>query len=132
GFALTRAQGDTLAVKRDFLNFVARAKDHRIDQGPYEVEVRAYPASLNLDAKGAISKSTLVVSCPDGAHVLHNYNYPISRRFAWNTACTGVTLELEVSSLTLKKTWQGTNAFPDFLREFGGGERVFGVEDFPA
>lgn len=131
GFAVRRAQGNSLSVQSDFLTFVARAKDTRKNTTTLNVEVHAYPASLNVDARTAIRKSTLVVSCPEGSYDLHNYNYPVSRRFPWTLSCTGVTLEISLSSLTLQKSWKGATAFPDFIREFGGGPKAFTASDFP-
>lgn len=131
GFSVRRAQGNSLAVQRDFLTFVARAKDTRKSSASLNVEIHAFPASLNVDARTAIRKSTLTVSCPEGSYDLHNYNYPASRRFPWSLACTGVTLDINLSSLTLQKTWKGATALPDFIREFGGGPKAFTVDDFP-
>lgn len=131
GFAMRRAQGSALTVDQGFLTFVARAKETRKAAGTITVEVRAYPSSLNSEAKTVISKSSLTVSCPEASYDLHNYNYPISRRFPWTTACTGVTLEINLSSLTMQKTWQGPTAFPDFIKTFGGGPKSFSPSDFP-
>lgn len=131
GFAVKRAQGDSIAVTPEFLTFVARAKDVRKSSANVNVEIHAFPSSLNVDARTAIRKSTLTVSCPEGSYDLHNYNYPASRRFPWSLACTGVTLDISLSSLNLQKTWQGATALPDFIREFGGGPKAFTVDDFP-
>lgn len=131
GYAVRRAQGTSLAVDNSFLNFVARAKDTKKNTGTLNVEIHAYPASLNVDARTAIRKSTLTVSCPEGSYELHNYNYPASRRFPWTTACTGVTLDINLSSLTLQKTWKGATAFPEFIRDFGGGPKSFTIDEFP-
>jgi len=131
GFIMRRAQGSALNIDHNFLTFVARAKETRKAASTVNVEVKAYPSSLNGDAKTVISKSALTVSCPEASYDLHNYNYPINRRFPWTTACTGVNLELNLSSLTMTKSWQGPTAFPDFIKTFGGGPRSFTPNDFP-
>lgn len=131
GFAVKRAQGEAIRVAPEFLTFVARAKDSRKAASNVNVEIHAFPSSLNVDARTAIRKSTLTVACPEGSYDLHNYNYPASRRFPWSLACTGVTLDISLSSLNLQKSWKGATALPDFIREFGGGPKAFTVKDFP-
>ncbi|CBL44794.1 Conserved hypothetical protein [gamma proteobacterium HdN1] len=131
GYTLKRAQGSTLTITPAFLDFATRAKAVRKNTGIVNVEINAYPASLNLDAHTAISKSTLTVICPEGSYELHNYNYPASRSFPWTTACTSVSLDIRLNSLNLNKTWTGATAFPDFIHAFGGGPKGFTPRDFP-
>lgn len=131
GYAVKRAQGSSLAIDDSFLSFVVRAKDAKKNTGTLNVEIHAFPSSLNVDARTAIRSSTVTVTCPEATYDLHNYNYPVSRRFPWTTACTGVTLEISLSSLTLQKSWTGPTSFAEFIREFGGGPKAYTANDFP-
>ena len=131
GYVPVRAQGDSLNFNPHFLAFASKARDAKAGVSNYQVQVHALPTSVNVDANATIDQTTLTMTCADGAHTLNNYNFPIDSSFTWNTSCNDVSLEIHLDGLTLKKEFQGVQAFPDFLKTFARGPKVLTDKDFP-
>jgi type VI secretion system protein ImpL len=131
GYSVRRIEGSFLDVSPRFLTFVARSRDARKAAGVIDVEIRAFPTSLNLDARASVRRSTLSISCVDGTHELNNFNYPVSSSFGWSGSCNSVILDIDLGVLTLQKKWSGQRAFAEFIREFTAGPRSYRADEFP-
>ena len=133
GYVPQRALGETYPLSRRFLEFAARAKDAKqAKQETYKVDVRGMPTSTNLDAKYHVRQTKLELRCAEQVVELTNLNFPVTRNFAWNTACSDVTLSIEVGRFTLEKRYEGPLGFPYFLKEFATGQKRFTPSDFPS
>lgn len=130
GYSVRRIEGSYLSVSPKFLTFVAKSRDAKKAAGVVDVEIRAFPTSLNLDARASVRKTTLSISCLDGTHELNNFNYPVSSSFGWSPSCNSILLDIDLGVLSLQKKWGGQRAFAEFIREFALGPRNFGLNDF--
>ena len=45
--------------------------------------------------------------------------------------CSDVIFQIEVGEITLTKRYSGAQAFPEFLKDFSGGQHIFYLDDFP-
>jgi type VI secretion system protein ImpL len=131
GYSVRRIEGSYLSVSPKFLTFVAKSRDAKKAAGVVDVEIRAFPTSLNLDARASVRKTTLSISCVDGTHELNNFNYPVSSSFGWSPSCNSAILDIDLGVLSLQKKWSGPRAFAEVIREFTLGPRNFRVQDFP-
>lgn len=87
---------------------------------------------VNPGAKLLPQQIRLTMQCTNGSTRLENYNFPISKTFAWSAQdCAETTVEIRFQGLTLQKTFAGPYGFPDFLAAFPNGQRTFTPNDFP-
>lgn len=132
GYVAQRALGEVYPLSKSFLGFAARAKDARqAKQDTYRVDIKGMPTSTNLDAKYHVSQTKLELRCADDVVALTNLNFPVTRNFSWNTACSDVTLSINIGRFTLEKRYEGPLGFPYFLKEFATGQKRFTPSDFP-
>jgi len=106
----------------------------------YSVEIECLPIEHNQTASVYPNATRLELLCEGQNFVLENKNYIDSKIFIWESQhCSDVTLYIEISELNLsfnndkalKKTYQGSNGFKNFLNEFENGRKTFRPRDFP-
>lgn len=131
GYVLVSAQKDRLGITSDFLEFVARSADQRRAEKEFVVNITTLPTSLNLGTSASVEQTTVIMGCPDNRYELRNRNYPASMDFAWNEDCQDVRLNIDLGVLKLERVYEGSDAFPEFLRDFQSGPRRLTPEDFP-
>lgn len=120
-----------MPFSRDFVNFASRNRDlTQTLPDSVSVKITAFPTYANKDADVQPSMTLLKLMCGDRAEVLRNYNFRISKDFEWNPGCGDILFSITIGGLTLEKVYAGPNAFPNFLKEFQYGVRVFKQEDF--
>jgi len=101
-------------------------------QTNFAVTIRGLPTDANPDAKNKPSATRLELHCDKGSQKLDNFNYPNVATFNWSAdACKEVVFKIELPGLVLSKVYEGSMAFPQFLRDFRTGERTFGDKSFP-
>jgi type VI secretion system protein ImpL len=112
---------------------VMREKEAKLTKSQYPVVIEGLPTGANPESPIKPKATHLRMECDSGSQVMDNYNYPASKVFNWTPeTCTEVTLVIDVENLTLTRRYGGPDAFPRFLREFQGGQRVFRSSEFPA
>ena len=116
-----------------FMAYLNRAdRAYRTAQSTYTVVVRAEPTGANPEARVRPHQTLLQLNCQTGPIQLVNLNYPVSRSFAYSPqACSDLTVTVDIGNLSLRKTYTGYLAFPNFVRDFEGGRRRFPVGEFP-
>jgi type VI secretion system protein ImpL len=117
----------------EFLSFLNSGSVETQEVQPeYTVTVKTVPTSVNQGATDAPYLTTLTLNCETGPQALQNYNFLAQAQFKWKPGgCGTTTLTIEFPGLTLTRTYQGTNGFAVFLRDFRTGLKVFTPEDFP-
>lgn len=132
GYVANKVQGNIYPLNNNFLEFAARAKDGKqAKQDSYPVQLYALPTSANLDTKYHVSETSLTMQCAEGEVSLINKNFPNSKVFDWNDACSSVNLTIKIGRFTLEKRYEGPLGFPHFLEDFKTGQRRFASTDFP-
>jgi len=133
GYFAKKAQGTRIPFKDDFFTFITQGGEISTSIQPeYKVLVKALPIDVNDGAKKEPYEVVLELWCAKGKTRLANYNYPISKTFAWSPHdCGDVTLQINFEALSLIKKYQGHNGFPLFLADFRDGSKTFKPGDFP-
>lgn len=117
----------------DFLSFLNGGSQETQEVLPeYAVTIKTVPTSVNPGAKDEPFLTTLTMNCDAGSQTLQNYNYLAQALFKWKpTGCGATTLTIDFAGLALTRSYQGTNGFALFLRDFRTGSKVFTPDDFP-
>lgn len=96
------------------------------------VRITGGPSQVNPGAKLLPQQILLTMQCTSGTTRLENYNFPVTKTFAWSAQnCAETTVEVRFQNLVLRKVFPGQYGFPDFLAAFPDGERTFTPDDFP-
>jgi type VI secretion system protein ImpL len=99
----------------------------------WPLTITALPTDINASSKLRPFATVLTVQCAAGAHVLTNFNFPVSDTFDWTLGqCGEATLLIRFDNLTLTKRYRGDAGVVGFLRDFRDGHRLFTPADFPA
>jgi type VI secretion system protein ImpL len=98
----------------------------------YTVSISGLPTDTNPGAQLQPHATRLEVQCANETTSLVNFHYPVSKTFNWSPqTCGDVILRIEVSNLILTKKYSGYRGFPQFLKDFVGGQRTFYPREFP-
>ncbi|PKN30396.1 MAG: hypothetical protein CVU64_03585 [Deltaproteobacteria bacterium HGW-Deltaproteobacteria-21] len=124
---------NAIPFKPEFIRFLNQGSEGLINFEPsYTVSLETMPLDVNDDAEVEPFACLLEVNCADGNTALENYNFPNSATITWvPEKCGDVNLTFLLPQMTLRKTYKGKMGFPQFLKEFGDGSRIFTPEDFP-
>ncbi|PWF24804.1 type VI secretion protein IcmF/TssM N-terminal domain-containing protein [Corticimicrobacter populi] len=96
------------------------------------VRLTGEPPLVNPGARLLPQQVRLTLQCADGPVSIENFNFPVSRTFAWSAqSCGDTVLEIRFPDLTLSRTYAGPYGFADFLAEFADGRHGFSPDDFP-
>jgi type VI secretion system protein ImpL len=99
---------------------------------PIELSITAQPMGVNREATAKPFLTTLTLHCGAVAKILNNYNFAAVEQWTWSPAqCSGVSLEIKISDLTLVKRYAGAMGMADFVTDFRTGTRDFSGADFP-
>lgn len=133
GYYAKKVLGENIPFESSFLSFLTKgAISAKPVEGNYSVAVRGLPTDTNSEATIKAHATRLEVQCADASNTLVNLNYPVSKTFAWSPqSCGDVVFQIEVGTVVLTKKYTGFYAFPQFLKDFGGGQRTFTPADFP-
>lgn len=101
-------------------------------QPHYNVGIKALPTDSNPEARLMPQATHLELQCGGSSQSLANLNYPAEKTFNWSPDnCGDVHFRIEVGDMVLTRAYMGPQAFPEFLRDFAGGQRTFSPRDFP-
>jgi len=116
-----------------FLTFItAGYKTARSIQKEYDVTIKAIPTDTNPDAKIKPHSTRLELKCSGSTQSLINSNYPVKNTFHWTPeTCGDVLLQIDVGNISLIKRYEGSQSFPNYLRDFPGGQHTFYPGEFP-
>ena len=133
GYFAKKAKGSRIPFKDDFFFFLTQGSEAKTSiQSEYMVQIKALPVDVSDKAKEEPYEVVLELWCAKGKTRLANYNYPISKTFAWYPHdCGDVTLQINFEGLSLIKKYPGHNGFPLFLADFRDGSRTFTPNNFP-
>lgn len=136
GYAPRQALGGALPIEGSLFAFLSKGAQVQASaagrQPNYTVAVKGLPTDANSDARIRPHATRLELQCAGAPQTLVNQNFPVGKTFYWSPeTCGDVIFQIEVGDLVLTRRYGGSQAFPDFLREFAGGSRTFPIRDFP-
>ncbi|MFW5836605.1 MAG: type VI secretion protein IcmF/TssM N-terminal domain-containing protein [Desulfovibrionaceae bacterium] len=123
----------TFPFRRSFFNFLRQgsAQDQEM-LSEYAVSVKTLPTSVNPGAQQEPYATVLQLDCGAGPQTLYNYNFPETLQFVWKPdSCGDTTLSIKFKDLALSKTYEGLYGFPNFLKDYREGRKVYEPDDFP-
>ncbi len=134
GFYPVRVNKKGMAFNPYFFKFLTRGVTtaSRPSKKSYNVKISGYPTSANDGARFQPHATLLEMVCSEGTTTLENLNYPVRSIFTWSPGkdCE-IIFKIKIASLVLTKKYQGSLAFPKFLKAFPNGEHRFTPFDFP-
>ena len=133
GYSAKRVKGFSLPFESSFFSFLNKGVDlpEQVKDN-YAVTIRGLPTRANPEARILPKATRLELQCGNKMYRLINRNYPIKRTFNWSRHdCGDVRLQIMVGNLVLTKNYTGSQAFAEFLQDFGKGLRRFSPDDFP-
>ncbi len=140
GYYAKEALGATIPLDKALFAFLNKGAKAQVEaqvkaqtkQQNYTLGIRGLPTEANTDAKLQPHGTRLELHCGASMQSIANYNYPVHKTFNWSPdACGDVILQIEVSDLVLTKRYMGPQAFPEFLKDFRGGQRNLSLNEFP-
>lgn len=134
GYQTANANGMTIPWTEEFMRFANNGSvGKNLVNGEYTVRIGSLPTGVNQTAQTSPYSTILDVRCAGGVQTLANYNYNSTKEFKWSLEkCGDVSLSISIGQITLRKEYKGEKGFPEFLRAFRDGHRVFVVaNEFP-
>jgi len=112
-----------------FLNKGARAQVEaqvkaQTKQQNYTLGIRGLPTEANSDAKLQPHGTRLELHCGASMQSIANYNSRAQDLQLVARCLRGRHFTIEVADLVLTKRYMGPQAFPEFLKNFQGGQRT--------
>lgn len=139
GYQAKEVLGGGIPFEPAFLAFLSKAAVQAAaaaaapKQSSYPVQIKGLPTDANPEARMKPQTTRLELRCATGSQTLINQNYPVGKTFTWAPeACNDVIFQIEVGDVVIVKKYLGDQGFPQFLRDFQGGKRVFYPNEFPA
>ena len=125
-------KGKSIAFNESFLSYLNRGeKAFRTSAETYNVVVKAEPVGANRGSQISPKETTVELHCATGTTALVNYNFPISKTFAYSPqSCNDVVITIKIGNLTLTQSYSGYLAFPRFIQDFENSDRKFYTEEF--
>ena len=135
GYFAKEALGGSLPFEQSFYVFLNKgAQVPKQQRQRYGVTIRGLPTDVNREASLKPHGTRLELLCAGSdPQSLMNLHYPISKTFQWSPeTCSAVLFQIEVGNIELTKKYEGTQAFANFIQDFGNGVRTFFPREFPA
>lgn len=105
--------------------------DSKIAKQAYNIDITPYPTSANHEARIRPHSIRLELHCGENTQTLVTLNYPVKKSFIWSpNDCGDVYLYISIDDLVLKKSFLGKYGFPEFLRAFSDGHRIYRPNEF--
>lgn len=136
GYAPRQALGGAVPLDGSLFAFLAKGAQVQATaagrQPNYTVAIKGLPTDANGEARIKPHGTRLELQCAGQTQSLVNRNFPVGKTFYWSPdSCGDVIFQIEVGDLVLTRRYAGSQAFPDFLKDFPGGSRTFPVREFP-
>jgi type VI secretion system protein ImpL len=126
------ALGGVIPFEPALFLFVNKAKAPKIPKKNYRVTIKGLPTDTNPEVKFRPHGTSLELQCAGSTESLINLHYPVSKTFNWSPeTCGDVVLRIDVGDISLIKQYEGSQAFPNFLLDFPGGQHSFYPHEFP-
>jgi len=134
GYYAKEAYGQEVPFLDSFYAFLREgAIGRKSFQDEYEVALQGLPVDINEGAADRVEAVIVEMLCSDGVQRFENYNYPMVEVFKWSPEqCGGVKMEIVFRDFTLTRVYPNYTGFPEFLKDFRRGVRVFTPPDFPS
>jgi type VI secretion system protein ImpL len=135
GYYAKEVLSGAISFDPSFLSFLNKGGESpRLQRQSYSVTIKGLPTDANREARIKPHGTRLELQCAGNSpQSLINLHYPISKTFQWSAeACATVLFQIEVSNIVLTKKYEGPQAFPNFLQDFGSGSRTFFPREFPS
>ena len=122
----------TAVVKKPFIESDENnEKNSTIAARTYNVSIQILPVNVNHGAQIRPHSVALKLHSGQDTQSLLALNYPVRKLFVWSPEISGdVILSIEIGNIVLTKKYLGRLGFPEFLREFYEGNRVFRANEF--
>jgi type VI secretion system protein ImpL len=134
GYQSAQANGMSIPWTEEFMTFANNGSvGKNLINGEYTVRIGSLPTGVNQTAQTSPYSTILDLRCASGVQTLANYNYNSTKEFKWSLEkCGDVSLSISIGQITLRKEYKGEKGFPEFLKEFRDGHRVYVVaNEFP-
>lgn len=144
GFSLLQKDGYKAPLNPDFLPFLNRSVDTRVESvvrtkqaeaakgKTANLLITARPLGVNEGAKAQPYAAILSIQCSQQEITLDNFNMAVTNSFDWSPEqCGDVTLRVEIDDLSLTQRYPGPMGMARFLADFKDGEHIFTPADFP-
>jgi type VI secretion system protein ImpL len=135
GYYPKEVMSRSIPFDKSFLSYLTRGATTSTLSGAgrsYLVTIEGIPTDVNPEAHIRPHATHLEIQCADKVLKLDNFQYPVRKSFEWSSAsCGDVLFQIEVGDLVLTKKYTGPYAFPEFLRDFRSGQRLFYPSEFP-
>jgi type VI secretion system protein ImpL len=96
------------------------------------VTIKGLPTDTNPEVRLPPHGTRLELQCAGSTESLINLHHRVSKIFNWSPeTCGDVILKIDVGDISLIKQYEGSQAFPNFLLDFPGGQRSFYPHEFP-
>ncbi len=97
----------------------------------YNVKIMSHPTSVNFEADLHPDSLRVELHCGENIQWLQTLSYPVRKSFSWSpNNCGDVSLYISVGNIILKKSFTGRLGFPEFLRVFSDGNRIYRPNEF--
>jgi type VI secretion system protein ImpL len=133
GYYAKNVLGGRIPFENAFLSFFTRGEMAvKPSKANYTVSISGLPTDVNPGARLQPHATRLEVQCANETTTLVNFHYPVSKTINWSPqTCGGVIFRIEVGNFVLTKKYTGYQGFPEFLKDFVGGQRTFYPGEFP-
>ncbi len=124
--------GGVIPFELPLFLFLNKAKAPKIPKNNYRVTIKGLPTDTNPEVRLKPHGTRLELQCAGSTESLINLHYTVSKTFNWSSeTCSDVILRIDVGDISLVKQYEGSQAFPNFLLDFPGGQRSFYPHEFP-
>jgi type VI secretion system protein ImpL len=117
-------------IERDLADIKQKTDEAKLQSA--QLTIAGLPTSVNAGALSKPFATVLTVQCATAPYQLRNFNFPVSASLAWAArSCGDVALRIKLDALVLTRHYRGAQGMVDFIGDFQGGVREFGIDDFP-
>jgi len=137
GYYAKKVMGKSMDFNKYFLSYLTRGTTATIPvQAAYSVQIKALPTGATGANKEEVllrpDETCLELHCESETQNLINRNYLVRKTFNWSPQnCGDVIFNIKVGNIILTKKYEGYLAFPEFIKEFVRGQRMFYPREFP-
>ena len=98
----------------------------------FDVVLETLPIEVNDGADIAPYAVVFSLNCAEERFVLENANFRNTQKIRWSPeTCSHVILDIQFPGVTLRRMYKGRLGFPNFLKDFSNGRKIFTVDQFP-
>ena len=95
------------------------------------INLTSLPTNVNYDAQLFVSRTDIVLNCPDELQRISNKNFTLTENLSYSDTCRSTGIHFKIGNRLLVVDYQGHSGFVDFLEDFADGTHTFSIEEFP-